>query len=48
MHGALEDENHHTGDLGNVIIGENGFKNGTGPASPTVSRLRFRFGPTVN
>ncbi|CBI34275.3 hypothetical protein VitviT2T_021178 [Vitis vinifera] len=27
VHGALEDENHHTGDLGNVIIGENGTIN---------------------
>ena len=47
MHGALEDENRHTGDLGNAIVGEDGmyhgFKNKTEPAG----RSRFRSGPVI-
>ena len=47
VHGALEDENRHTGDLGNAIVGEDGmyhgFKNKTEPAG----RSRFRSGPVI-
>ena len=47
MHGALEDENRHAGDLGNVIVGEDGMYHGFKNETKPVGRSRFRSDPVI-